>query len=254
MSIPPAPHPIRTSTVLLAPFALLLIALPRPSSAGTALETFTLPLPSPGNGIYFPDLRTSFPEVDWQNLDRLYIPAGHFKFIRLGNLPLRSPASPLVITNSGGQVRVGGLDHYYNFVVSGGSNWRLTGRHDAAAQTGHPDCPGHDGGYATSLGRYGILIDDAFEDEGNSGGAPVEYAAGDYVTHEGLLYRALTTHTNQPPATSPAAWQAQALPNDDVRLTASSAFQGHGLLDNIANQALFADGFEVGSTSEWTTP
>lgn len=145
------------------------VILPFMARAGSGLETFTLPLPNPGNGIYFPDVQASFPGVDWQNLDRLYIPAGHFKFLRLGNLPVRSAANPLVITNSGGQVRVGGLGHYYNFVIGGGASWKLTGRYDAGAMTGHVDYPGHAASYATSRGRYGILIDDAFEDDGNSG-------------------------------------------------------------------------------------
>ncbi|MEL7059564.1 MAG: right-handed parallel beta-helix repeat-containing protein [Acidobacteriota bacterium] len=134
-----------------------------------ALETFTLPTPAAGAGLYLPDVQASYPDVDWQTLDRLYLPAAHYKFLRLGGLPQRSPQRPLVITNLGGQVRVGGLGHYYNFVISGGSNWRLTGRDDAEAATGDAAFPGHDGGYANSRGSYGILIDDAFESEGESG-------------------------------------------------------------------------------------
>ncbi|MEM8931641.1 MAG: hypothetical protein AAGE94_10715 [Acidobacteriota bacterium] len=145
------------------------IVLAAPAVAAPGLSTFTLPLPSPGNGMYHPDVQSSFPSVDWTTLDRLYLPAGHFKFIRLGNLPMRTAEHPLVITNQGGQVRVGGLGHYYNFVIGGGTHWRLTGRYDADAATGDAGFPGHAGGYANSRDRYGILIDDSRGDEGPSG-------------------------------------------------------------------------------------
>ncbi|MEM7587317.1 MAG: hypothetical protein AAF560_28275 [Acidobacteriota bacterium] len=140
------------------------------SSGALAGELTTLTLPGPGGngGMYLPDLQASYPGVDWQALDRLYIPAAHYRFINLGNLPQRSPDHPLVITNQGGQVRVGGLDFYYNFSINGGSNWILTGRYDAAAQTGHVDFPGHAAGYRHSQGRYGILINDELQDD-NSG-------------------------------------------------------------------------------------
>lgn len=138
------------------------------SGAGT-LETLTLPGPGGNGGMYLIDVQASYPEVDWSTLDRLYIPAGHYRFINLGNLPQRTADRPLVITNLGGQVRVGGLDFHYNFAIGGGSNWRLTGRYDDQAQTGDAAFPGHGlGDYAGSRDRYGILIDDLFED-GNSG-------------------------------------------------------------------------------------
>ena len=134
-------------------------------------ETLTLAAVAEGEGLYLSDVQASYPDVDWSTLERLYIPAGHYKFIWLGNLPERDLADPLVITNLGGQVRVGGLGHYYNFVVSGGSGWVLTGRYDPVALTGDASVPGHRGNlYAGSRGRYGILIDDGFpEDEGDSG-------------------------------------------------------------------------------------
>lgn len=144
------------------------ILLSTPAAAG-GLETFTLPGPGGNGGMYYIDVQASFPQVDWDTLDRLYIPAAHYRFINLGNLPMRSPDRPLVITNQGGQVRIGGLDFHYNFAIGGGANWRLTGKWDAAAQTGDPAFPGHGSGdYRNSRGRYGILIDDRFED-GNSG-------------------------------------------------------------------------------------
>ncbi len=151
--------------------ALLISVLPVLTSTSQAgeLTTLTLPGPSGNGGMYFPDLQASFPEVDWQQLDRLYIPAAHYRFLNLGNLPQRTPDRPLVITNSGGQVRIGGLDFHYVSSINGGSNWMLTGRYDEDAQTGHVDFPGHVGGYAQSRGRYGIYINDELEDEGNSG-------------------------------------------------------------------------------------
>lgn len=119
--------------------------------------------------MYLIDLQASYPEVDWNTLDRLYIPADHYSFINLGNLPQRTPEHPLIITNIGGQVRIGGLDFHYNFAIGGGSNWRLTGQYDAQAQTGDAAFPGHgSGNYSGSRDSYGFLIDDRFED-GNSG-------------------------------------------------------------------------------------
>ncbi len=133
---------------------------------GVPDTTFTLPGPAGDGGMYYPDVQASFPAVDWANLDRLYIPAGHYKFIRLGNLPNRSMSDPLVITNYGGQVRIGGLGHYYVFPLGGGSGWVLTGRYDPVSQTGHPDFTGHaDGAYANSQGTYGIYINDEHTDE-----------------------------------------------------------------------------------------
>jgi hypothetical protein len=137
---------------------------------GVPTVTFTLPAIDPGAGYYYPDIQASFPEVDWARLDRLYIPAGHYRFIRIGNLPTRDPSTPIVITNLGGQVRVGGLGHYYLFALGGGSGWVLTGRYDPLSATGDAAFPGHRGGaYANSQGTYGILVDDDFVREGNHG-------------------------------------------------------------------------------------
>lgn len=154
--------------LLLAAFALG--APVATASASPGLVTLTLPGPAGNGGMYYPDLQASFPGVDWSQLDRLYVPAAHYRFINLGNLPQRTPDRPLVITNVGGQVRVGGLDFHYTVVIGGGSNWSLSGRFDAAAATGDAAFPGHAGGdYANSRGRYGFLIDDAFEANSNSG-------------------------------------------------------------------------------------
>ncbi len=161
--------------------ALLAVALggigsSQPARSATAeaqslgLETFTLPAPNPGQGIYYGDLQAAFPGVDWGTLDRLYLPAGHWSALLLGNLPQRTAQHPLVITNLGGQVKIGGLGAgSHAILMTGGSNWVLTGRWDASAQTGDLAFPGHAGGYAHSAGTYGIFVDDAFESTGDSG-------------------------------------------------------------------------------------
>ncbi|MEO1366133.1 MAG: right-handed parallel beta-helix repeat-containing protein, partial [Acidobacteriota bacterium] len=155
-----------TASVLVA--ATSAFAAPPPRGGG--LETFTLPAPSPGGGLYFGDLQSTFPDVDWDTLDRLYLPAGHWSALLLGNLPTRTADRPLVITNLGGQVKIGGLGAgSHAILILGGSHWRLTGRFDPVAQTGDTNFRGHRGGYAGSAGQYGIFIDDAFESTGDSG-------------------------------------------------------------------------------------
>jgi len=124
---------------------------------------FILPPKADGSGYYYPDIQASFAGVDWQTLDRLYIPAGKYSFINIGNLPKRKPCDPLIITNYEGQVQVGGFNHYYLFVLGGGSNWVLTGRYDPISQTGDSGYKGHwDGDYFNSRDSYGILVDDSF--------------------------------------------------------------------------------------------
>lgn len=46
--------------------------------------TFTLRSRDVGAGLYFADVQESFPDVNWQELDRLYIPAGHYRLLFLG--------------------------------------------------------------------------------------------------------------------------------------------------------------------------
>ncbi|RYZ10371.1 MAG: right-handed parallel beta-helix repeat-containing protein [Myxococcales bacterium] len=131
-------------------------------------STFTLP--STTSAIYYPDVVMSFPEVDFTTLDRLYIPAGEYKTLLLGNLPERAAERPLVITNRGGQVKVGGQAANYVMSLGGGKNWILTGRYDPVSETGDAEFRGHaEGAYAHSQGSYGFLIDDAFSKEGLSG-------------------------------------------------------------------------------------
>ena len=127
-------------------------------------STFTLPVTS-GSAIDFADIQKSLPAVDWQTLDRLYIPAGVYPQLDIGNLPTRDPAHPLVITNLGGQVRIGpSKGANYIWSMGGGAGWVLTGRYDATAKTGDAAFPGHRcGAYAHSTGTYGIVSDDAFD-------------------------------------------------------------------------------------------
>lgn len=147
---------------------------------GVPEHTFTLPTPVPGGDgkpppLYFPHLQESFPEVDWATLDRLYLPAGEYQTLCLGDLPERSAERPLVITNLGGQVRIGG--YAANYVASigcdggaGGSNWILTGRYDPTSKTGDTGFRGHaEGTFANSQGSYGIFVDDEFSKAGHTG-------------------------------------------------------------------------------------
>jgi hypothetical protein len=140
---------------------------------GEAKETFTLPTGDGGNGylvISAPDVQAKYPQVPWATLDRLYIPAGKYRSIQLGNLPERSPGKPLVITNLGGQVVVGGSGAGLNVALGGGKNWVFTGRYDPLSKTGDPGYRGHlEGAFAHSQGSYGILIDDQLSKEGLSG-------------------------------------------------------------------------------------
>lgn len=138
---------------------------------GVPASRFTLPETAIiNNAIYLPDIQASFPSVNWASIDRLYIPAGHYNYLLLGNLPSRSSGTPLVITNTHGQVTVGGAGHYYVLSLSGGSNWVLTGRYDPISETGHPNFAGHrHGAFANSQGTYGIVVDDAFSHPNVSG-------------------------------------------------------------------------------------
>ncbi len=133
-----------------------------PGHFGVPTTTFTLP--STGPSISYDDVQAAFPQVDWSMLDRLYLPAGQYTNILLGNLPDRTADRPLVITNLGGQFFVGNNPNgNYLWSFSGGSNWILTGRYDPVSMTGDVAFPGHAcGHYADSPGHYGIMSDDDF--------------------------------------------------------------------------------------------
>jgi len=163
--------------------------------------TLTLEVDDPTTGLHLPDVQASYPDVDWATLERLYLPAGHYKYIKLGNLPQRDPANPLVITNQGGQVRVGGLGHYYILDMEGGTGWVLTGRFDPEAMTGDVDFPGHRGNhYADSAGRYGITIDDGFDNpytiSGLSIGAGASQFEVEFMEITGMGFAGITMKTD----------------------------------------------------------
>lgn len=147
--------------LIIIKFSLICLAVSQ-AIAGT-LNSLTLPERETCQGLYYPDIQASFPDTDFTALERLYIPAGHYKFIRIGNLPQANAQRPLVITNLNGQVRVGGCGHYYNFILGGGSHWKLTGEYDPSLATGHVNYQGHKNGqYANSADTYGFLIDAEF--------------------------------------------------------------------------------------------
>jgi hypothetical protein len=134
-----------------------------PGRFGVPEHTFMLP-PSSATGFSYDDVQAAFPDVDWMTLDRLYVPAGQWTNILVGNLPTRTAARPLVITNQGGQVVVG-FNPQGNYIWSfnGGAHWILTGRYDADSQTGDAAFPGHAcGNYPDSRSHYGIVSDDDY--------------------------------------------------------------------------------------------
>ncbi|MDR6554862.1 InlB B-repeat-containing protein [Paenibacillus qinlingensis] len=126
----------------------------------SGLETFILPTPAQGTTtMIYLDVQTSFPQVNWQTLDRLYIPAGNYTQFQVGNLPQRSASEPLIITNYGGQVKIAGTGTPYGVKIRGGSNWIFTGKYDPVLRTGDVNYPGHlNGNYTNSSGDYGIEI------------------------------------------------------------------------------------------------
>jgi hypothetical protein len=140
------------------------------------VSNFTIPdadlMSGDVKAIYIPDLLAKYSDVDFTDIDVLYIPAGHYSYISLKGLPDRSADRPLYISNLGGQVKVGGLGHYYLAIFGGGSNWILTGRYEPDLGLGHPLYQGHGVNgdmYAESAGEYGFFIDDVFVKESNSG-------------------------------------------------------------------------------------
>ncbi|WOO41484.1 immunoglobulin-like domain-containing protein [Rubellicoccus peritrichatus] len=64
---------------------------------------------------------------------------------------------PTVITNLGGQVRWGDVQvssQYRTFEIANFEHFHLTGKYDPAAQTGHPDFLGHNGGQDFDTGDF----------------------------------------------------------------------------------------------------
>lgn len=130
------------------------------------VTTVTIPYSAKNaeGGLYYTDIQAAFPQTDWSTVDRLYIEAGQYAYISIGNLPNRTPEDPLVITNKGGQVHIGpapSAQFGYLWIMDGGSNWVLTGRYDPVSQTGDEGFQGHRcGAYANSQGTYGFVSDD----------------------------------------------------------------------------------------------
>ena len=132
----------------------------------TSFEVGPADAASDDHGLYMPDVQARFPNVDWMHIDRFYIDAGTYSYIYIGNLPNRTADHPLIITNKGGQVHVGPTPTPtagYLWIMTGGSNWILTGRYDPVSQTGDVNFPGHRcGAYDTARDHYGFLSDDEF--------------------------------------------------------------------------------------------
>jgi hypothetical protein len=144
----------------------LVFSLLVPVQSAVANHNTSLILPVQGlSQINYGNIQNSFPNVDWNTIDRIYVPAGQYIYMRIGNLPDRSANDPLIITNYGGQVIIGEEGtpledrHHYAMWLGGGSNWVLTGKYDPVRETGHPNFIGHmNGDYANSEGTYGFEV------------------------------------------------------------------------------------------------
>lgn len=162
-----------------------------------AVNTFILPVEG-NTHIYYSDIQASFAEVDWQTLDRLYIPAGDYDFINMSNLPVRTMDRPLVITNYGGQVRIG-ADHYYTASLNGGAGWVFTGRYNKRLKTGDAGYTGHmNGRYANSTGTYGIEISHSNASGIGIGGRATDFEL-DYIEIGHVGFAGLLIKTNDDP-------------------------------------------------------
>lgn len=96
----------------------------------------------------------------------LFYPNEYEQVILDGSHCENSPTQPTVITNFGGQVKIGNSeknDAERGLVIANFKHVHLTGRFDPDAGTGHPDYRGHDAGRALDSGdyyeKYGIWID-----------------------------------------------------------------------------------------------
>jgi hypothetical protein len=202
---------------------------------GVPLTSFTVPENQNGQGFYYQDIQASFPDVAWDTIDRLYIPAGHYKYLSINNLPDRSPDHPLVITNEGGQVWVGALTFYHLFSLGGGSNWILTGRWDPVSETGHHDFPGHDGNvYANTAGTYGFMVDDQFIGNGPGHEAISGFSVGGGATDFEIEFVEITR----------VGFAGMVLKSDD---------EGDATMENVKIHDLYihdtgSEGFYIGST------
>ncbi|MFD0671540.1 right-handed parallel beta-helix repeat-containing protein [Cohnella sp. GCM10027633] len=166
---------MRTRIIRLIIMALLIsLAVPVASVNATNVNSCVLPVPavspplqacvlsfpSGSTDIYVDMNNLTLPSgITQSTLDRLYIPEGVYTKISLVNLPQRTSARPLVITNYGGQVKVSSTAGDQGIIASGGKHWVLTGKYDTGAKTGHSGYVGHsNGAYADSSGTYGIEV------------------------------------------------------------------------------------------------
>lgn len=93
---------------------------------------------------------------------KLIIKGGQYNYIHI-QCPwmVGEAGNPVVITNYDGQLRSGGLlssnANEHTFAITGPQYFKVTGKYDAVAKTGDYRYLGHDGGYAFSQGKYGIM-------------------------------------------------------------------------------------------------
>ncbi len=119
--------------------------------------------PNLTNGEASIDIRPSFNNTftldSSQSCKKILIKGGVYDRISI-NIPGLSGTSscPITITNYNGQVKC------KQFIVTGVSYFKATGKYDAAAKTGDSNFLGHAGGYAFSADTYGILIDNQWLD------------------------------------------------------------------------------------------
>jgi len=80
-----------------------------------------------------------------------------YDFISITNSSAGTAENPIVITNFCGQVETRTLH------IEGMSYFKLTGKYSAANKTGDISYQGHDTGYAWSQGKYGIFINNRWQ-------------------------------------------------------------------------------------------
>jgi hypothetical protein len=88
---------------------------------------------------------------------KILIAAGDYDEIWIECQNSGTKNNPIIITNYNGQVKTNLLK------IAGLNYFKLTGKNDLKAKTGDPSYVGHDGGYAYSQGKYGIYIDNEWQ-------------------------------------------------------------------------------------------
>lgn len=107
--------------------------------------------------IYFRDDNPSFPTIATALGKKIHIWRGDYTriYIEGGNC-VNTETEPTIITNLGGQVKVGHNPNYNyrSLHLVRFAHIHLTGKYDAAAQTGDPNYRGHNGGADLGSGDY----------------------------------------------------------------------------------------------------